>query len=496
MRKSVFHVLLGSLPCSTTLRYTLSLSLSLPMLFSILLFICFLIPLTLSLFSSSTHLPHSHSLTLMIQMEAMKGGGGGRVGMGEDHDIADGMQCTDHPFRNNPGAICAFCLQEKLGKLVSSSFPLPIHAPSSSSSSPSFRSDRPPSSSATRPSLPTTTTSPPAPSSSSSSSLPHSHSHYHHYYARRTRLPFLLSKNKKKKPSPNASSHLVLKRSKSTATPRRNHSFVDADHDAAIQDFSPRKRHGFWSFLYLSSKSSKKLNSKTFRDTNTNINNTPRISTINSAPGTASVKPKENSCSASSLRTDIVVQQDTNNGSTSPTTHATSLERKVSRSRSVGCGSRSFSGDFFERISTGFGDCTLRRVESQREGKPKVAGGGAAAVSRGGDHHHHHCMKERVRCGGLFSGFMMTSSSSSSSSSSYWVSSSADDAANGKSATVALSHNRGRSWGWAFASPMRAFSGKPSSKESNRRDIIRDANDNKNAAPNLSAIPSLLAVRS
>lgn len=105
-------------------------------------------------------------------------------------------------------------------------------------------------------------------------------------------------------------------------------------------------------------------------------------------------------------------------------------------------------------------------------------------------------MKERVTYGRLFSGFMMTSSSSSSSSSSYWVSSSADDAAavNGKSATVALSHNRGRSWGWAFASPMRAFSGKPSSKESNRRDIIRDAND-KNATPNLSAIPSLLAVR-
>ena len=431
--------------------------------------------------------------------QPMKGGGGGRVGVGEDHDISDGMQCTDHPFRNNPGAICAFCLQEKLGKLVSSSFPLPIHAPSSSSSSPSFRSDRPPSSSATRPSLPPTATSPPAPSSSSSSSsLPHSH--YHHYYARRTRLPFLLSKNKKKKPSPNASSHLVLKRSKSTATPRRNHSFLDADHD---QDFSPRKRHGFWSFLYLSSKSSKKLNSKSFTEssTNTNINisHPPRISTINSAPGTASVNPKENTSSASSLRTDIVVQQDANNNTgNSPTAHATSsMERKVSRSRSVGCGSRSFSGDFFERISTGFGDCTLRRVESQREGKPKVAGGGAAAVSRGGgDHHHHHCMKERVRCGGLFSGFMMTSSSSSSSSSSYWVSSSADDAANGKSATVALSHNRGRSWGWAFASPMRAFSGKPSSKESNRRDIIRDANDGKNAAPNLSAIPSLLAVRS
>ncbi|XP_022631516.1 uncharacterized protein LOC111240574 [Vigna radiata var. radiata] len=148
---------------------------------------------------------------------------------------------------------------------------------------------------------------------------------------------------------PLLTSHLV---SKSTATSRTNHSFLDANHD---QDFSPRKRHGFWSFLYLSSKSSKKLNSKSFRGTNTNtninVNHPPRISTINSAPGFTSVKPKENTSSASSVRTNIVVQQDTNNSSNSPTAHATSyMERKVSRSRSVGCGSRSFSGDFFERI--------------------------------------------------------------------------------------------------------------------------------------------------
>ncbi|XP_027333547.1 vitellogenin-2-like [Abrus precatorius] len=371
--------------------------------------------------------------------------------------MGDGMQCSDHPFRNNPGGICAFCLQEKLGKLVSSSFPLPIRASSSSSSSPSFT---------------------PASSSSSLSLSVNknaTHAHYHEYYTRRTRLPFLSAKKKKKKPSPSANtssasgvnSDIILKRSKSTATPRRGHSLVDADDDdIVIEDFSPRKRNGFWSFLYLSSKSSKN---------------------------------KDKCCSGSSLgrKSDIVVEEDN-----SPNTHTTasasasasSLERKVSRSRSVGCGSRSFSGDFFERISTGFGDCTLRRVESQREGKPKVSAGGAA-MNRGGDHHHHHhhhCMKERVRCGGLFGGFMMTSSSSSSSSSSYWVSS-ADDAVNGKSASVALSHSRGRSWGWAFASPMRAFTSKPSSKD-NRRDIIRDAND-KNATPNLSAIPSLLAVR-
>ncbi|WVY90484.1 hypothetical protein V8G54_035998 [Vigna mungo] len=149
---------------------------------------------------------------------------------------------------------------------------------------------------------------------------------------------------------PLLTSHLVLKRSKSTATPRTNHSFLDADND---RDFSPRKRHGFWSFLYPSSKSSKKLNSKNFRDTNTNVNvnHPPKISTINSTPGTTSVKSKENTSSATSLRIDIVVHQDTNNSSNSPIAHATSsMERKVSRSRSVGYGSRSFSSDFFERI--------------------------------------------------------------------------------------------------------------------------------------------------
>ncbi|XP_061349224.1 uncharacterized protein LOC133294551 [Gastrolobium bilobum] len=443
----------------------------------------------------------------MIHMEGIKGGGG-KVGVGED-DMGDGMQCSDHPYRNNPGGICAFCLQEKLGKLVSSSFPLPIRASSSSSSSPSFRSDIA-TSSITRPSTSITTTATSVVAAASSSSLALSSgkkngsddAHYHEYYTRRTRLPFLLAKKKKKKSSVNSSSSasgatsdVILKRSKSTATPRRARSLVDADDDMVVDGFSPRKRNGFWSFLYLSSSKSsasgKKLNSKSFRDSN----GTPRMSTINASATTVltTAKPKDKCCSGSSLgrKSDIVVEEE-NSPNSHTTASASSFERKVSRSRSVGCGSRSFSGDFFERISTGFGDCTLRRVESQREGKPKVAASGAA-INRGDHHHHHHCMKERVRCGGLFSGFMMTSSSSSSSSSSYLVSSSADDAMNGKSTAVALSHNRVRSWGWAFASPMRAFSSKPSSKD-NKRDIIRDAND-KNATPNLSAMPSLLAVR-
>ncbi|KDP27815.1 hypothetical protein JCGZ_18895 [Jatropha curcas] len=407
------------------------------------------------------------------------GGGGGRVGIGED-DMGDGMQCSDHPYRNNPGGICAFCLQEKLGKLVSSSFPLPIRGSSSSSSSPSFRSDigvgvgvgagnggaGPSLSLAVRPT-----------STKGRNDIGNNNSHYQEYYTRRARIPFLLAKKKKKIMVASSSDRdIVFKRSKSTTTPARNH-FLDASADDGDDfNFSPRSRRGrFWSFLYLSSSKStttKKSSMAVTRTTTTTTNG-------------SIVKPKEK-CLGSSLskKGDIAVVEDDDSPNSQATASASSFERKVSRSRSVGCGSRSFSGDFFERISTGFGDCTLRRVESQREGKPKIA----AATSN---------MKERVKCGGIFGGFMITSSSSSSSSSSYWVSSSTEDM-NGKSsgpgsvAAGPLAHGRSRSWGWAFASPMRAFS-KPSSKDG-KRDIIREAS-NKNTTPNLSAIPSLLAVR-
>ncbi|KAF1875501.1 hypothetical protein Lal_00006129 [Lupinus albus] len=426
-------------------------------------------------------------------------------GVGED-DMCDGMQCIDHPFRNNNnnnGGICAICLQEKLAKLVSSSFPLPIPPSTSSSSSPSFSSNNniPSTSSSTiRPSPSISLTTPPPPPPSTATSLPcptngtQSHHHHHQCCTRRARIPFLLPK-KKKKPSPtpnNSNNVVILKRSKSTATPssRGNFSVHDADH--VHEDLtSNRKRNGFWSFLYLSSNSkssssTKKLKSKSFRDPT-------RISSTINVPNTSSsttLKAKEK-CKSEV----VVVVEDDNNSCNSNTTTASatsSFERKVSRSRSVGCGSRSFSGDFFERISTGFGDCTLRRVESQREGKTKVNHNAAAATASGAPMN-----RERVRCGGLFSGFMMTSSSSSSSSSSsYWVSSSATEnnnndttMNNGKSVT--LSHGRAKTWAWAFASPMRAFTTKPSSKD-NRRDIVRDAN-HKNATPNLSAIPSLLS---
>ncbi|TKY72584.1 hypothetical protein E2542_SST01327 [Spatholobus suberectus] len=321
----------------------------------------------------------------------MEGGGGRVVGACDNEVGDDGMlQCTDHPHRTNPGGICAFCLQEKLGKLVSSSFP----PPSSSSSSPS--------------------SSPPSSPPVTSSSVKTNHDHH-----ARSRLPFLVpKKHNKKKPSTtttnnnNSSSspsgNIIFKRSKSTATPRRN-PFLHEN------DFSPRKRNRFWSFLYPSSKPSA------------------------SPAEPKSLGPTGDRCLGPSVskKSDHVTVEEEN---------ACLTSSKVSRSRSVGCGSRSFSGDFFERISSGLGDCALRRVESQREGKPKVA-----AVN--------HCMRERVTCAGIFGAFVMTSS--------------ADD-------------GRGRGWGWAFASPMRAFGGKVSSK--------RDASD-KSHSPNLSPIPSLLAVR-
>lgn len=403
----------------------------------------------------------------------MKGGvgvGGGRVGVGEE-DLGDGMQCSDHPYRNNPGGICAFCLQEKLGKLVSSSFPLPVRGSSSSSSSPSFRSDIGVGGSSNG-GAGTSLSLAARPTTTKCRNDGGSNGHYQEYYTRRARIPFLLAKKKKKimVASSTSDRDIVFKRSKSTTTPRRSH-FLDPATDDG-EDFSPRRR-GFWSFLYLSSSKPGPSTKKTEKVSSLAV--TTRAITTTSTNG-STVRPKEK-CLASSLSRKgdsiVVVEDDDDSPNSQATASASTFERKVSRSRSVGCGSRSFSGDFFERISTGFGDCTLRRVESQREGKP---------VTVGTSH-----MKGRVRCGGIFGGFIITSSSSSSSSS-YWVSSSAEDM-NGKSSGAGpLAHGRSRSWGWAFASPMRALSSKPSSKDG-KRDI------NRNTTPNLSGIPSLLAVR-
>ncbi|XP_073135828.1 uncharacterized protein [Henckelia pumila] len=337
-------------------------------------------------------------------------------------EVGEGnMQCMNHLYTNStPGGICAFCLQEKLGKLVSSSFSARVF-PSSASSSTSFRSDF----------GGTTTGAGSALQSHHFESSSTNTGSDTGYYNRRSRLSFILTQRRKKKKdeaiTSSDSTSIVFKRSKSTSTLRNGVQFLNEEKYS--EDFDRHKR-GFWSFRFLSKKKS----------------------------------------ATSRNREDLVVVDE--NGSPDEV----SLEIKVSRSRSVGCGSRSFSGDFLERISTGFGDCTLRRVESQREGKAK-----AASLHRNGQDY----MKERVKCGGIFSGFIIPSSSSSSSSS-YEDNNPREKSIPATHSSMRNpSHVRSKSWGWAFASPMRAF-GKPSTGK-------KVAVSSKNVAPNLAEIPSLLA---
>ncbi|WMV10074.1 hypothetical protein MTR67_003459 [Solanum verrucosum] len=333
---------------------------------------------------------------------------------GIEEDMGDGnMICTNHPYKNNtPGGICAFCLQEKLGKLVSSSFPSAIFPSSSSSSTPSFSTTT----------ATTTSTLPSLQTNQTNNNNQANVCNNHYGKMRKSRMPFLLSShyNKKKKDGGNSNGSVIatMKRSKSTTIPRNGMHFLNEEEE----DNNTPHRRRFWSFLYYSSSSKQQHSKKTVGN------------------GSMRSKKKEEEF--------VVVEENENESSPA-------VDRKVSRSRSVGCGSRSFSGDFFERISTGFGDCTLRRVESQREGnnKSKI--------------HHRN-------------------SASSSSSSSHWVSS--EENMNGKS-SIAPGRNRS-SWGWAFASPMRAFS-KTSSSSNGKRGA-----SNKNATtPNLAAIPSLLTAR-
>ncbi|XP_030460019.1 uncharacterized protein LOC115680358 [Syzygium oleosum] len=430
-------------------------------------------------------------------MEVIKEGGNeiNGVAADQDQDAGDGMQCADHPFRSNLGGICAFCLQEKLGKLVSSASPLPLPRPSSSSSassSPHFRSGAGPRGYAAALAPAAASSVAVGPAVSLPSGRRDGGGGGDVYHARRAAriVPFLLAKNKSRKKKKAAAGAtptaemISFKRSKSTATPRRGGGRFP-DEEAGNDDFSPRRRGGFWSFLHLSSYSAG--------------------SGSGSGSGSGGAVARRDSKSQSqsqytpsAMNGPVVEDGGSDNAGSSSASAATSFERKVSRSRSVGCGSRSFSGDFFERISTGFGDCTLRRVESQREAggrghqKPRIS------AAHGG---------ERVRCGGIFGGFAaMASSSSSSSSSSHWVSAgcSADQemAPNSSSRSSASAAVHGgprhyKSWGWAFASPMRAF-GRPANTKDVKREksvFARRNSNNATPSPNLAAIPSLLAVR-
>ncbi|KAJ8441699.1 hypothetical protein Cgig2_019086 [Carnegiea gigantea] len=419
------------------------------------------------------------------------GGGGAVVAVGDDMG-GDGMQCSDHPYRNNssPGGICAFCLQEKLGKLVSSSSSSFIRS-STSSSSPSFRSEQLPTLRLTPCSIAAATSTAALTAGSLSLSLSStsngdvSNGGFRHHNegsskgdgsTRRARIPFLLTQkrnNKKAMPASSSSSsgdnHVVLKRSKSTATPRSGRYLPSDSHD-----LSPRRR-GFWSFLHLSQKKPEKSS---------------RACKSTLQPPAAAAEPAASRAAQQQQQAVVVMVDEADSSPNSSGSNTTSFGRKVSRSRSVGCGSRSFSGDFFERISTGFGDCTLRRVESQREGRRSTSAARAAGE----------VIKGRVPCGGLFGGFVITSSSSSSS----WVSSAEDGNGPGRAATPGVGpmiNGRNRNWAWAFASPRRAF-GKTTTtatttiNKDGRTEIVVSANTSTAAAaPNLAAIPSLLAVR-
>lgn len=396
-------------------------------------------------------------------MEAARGKNASAVPPAAADDMADGMMCSNHPYRNNLGGICAFCLQEKLGKLVSSSFPFPVIDSPPPSSSPVCFTSEVASSTARTDGLSITTYSGSVVNPSSRS-------------PRMARIPFLLARRKKKKqlqgcPSVRGPPEDVLKRSKSSAGPRSvtGRHFLDAlgDNDDEY-DYSPRTRRtgggGFWSsLLHLSASSSSSSKSGASRKSEKNSGES-KVDTLSSF--------EEESPSVNG------------DGGRFP-----AFEGKVSRSRSVGCGSRSFSGDFFERISTGFGDCTLRRVVSHREVQ------NSNRTPKPSQQQH----EQRIyKCGGIFGGFMMIAAPSTSPS--YWVSSSTqtEDRHNhlqvaGKSSAPANgSHSRLRSWNWTFASPMRALA-RPSKDRKKEINIIRD-DSSKNSAPNLSAIPSLLTV--
>ena len=170
--------------------------------------------------------------------------------------------------------------------------------------------------------------------------------------------------------------------------------------------------------------------------------------------------------------------------SQSQVSSSSSFGRKVARSRSVGCGSRSFSGDFLERLSNGFGDCTLRRVESHREPKPhKMRGGGAlghlggAGADDDDEDDDVYASQHRIKCAGFFGGLGPASSS-------YWLSA-AEGAAGGARKSGGRSH---RSWAWALASPMRALRPTTSATSTKAITVVPPSHVTSNGATSASAL--------
>lgn len=267
-----------------------------------------------------------------------------------DDLASEGFQCSDHPYQSNPGGICAFCLQDRLGKLLTSSSSTPFFPPPSSPthSATAAAVIRPISTATVRRRTKLSFFKTKKALTGSGGYSPH-HS---------TSSRIAVASSSTTTSSSSSSSTSALRRSKSATTRRQLGGLAETAAD------TPRKRSFWsWSFLRRSDPKPQPIGSE-------NLSPLP-------LPPPAAAAPESPGGARSS-----------------------SFGRKVSRSRSVGCGSRSFSGDFLERISTGFGDCALRRVESQREG----------AACGGGDEDRRR-MKERVKCGGIFAGFGMLTSS-------------------------------------------------------------------------------------
>jgi hypothetical protein len=382
------------------------------------------------------------------------------------------MQCSKHPHKSNPnpGGICAFCLQEKLGKLVSSSNStssfFPLHPPPSSnnSSPPSFRTIQPNTNTTSSSSYTSYVKNHRSRSSRISSFLTSSSSHHHYQYKKKQQPPKSTSSSSSVAVAA-VPAALNLKRTKSVAPKPISDNPVNP---SSITMDSPRKK-SFWSFLYLSS-SSTGTSASPHNTTTTTTTTAGGTSTANAA---AMRRRSVSSFSSSrahghmgSTDDEGPAKRDAHSGtvmgedeSLSPggsQSHASSSSfgRKVARSRSVGCGSRSFSGDFLERLSNGFGDCTLRRVESHRESHSSKSN---KMVLPGqledDDDDCAEAHRMRIRCSGFFG----------SSSSSYWLSTATDGSARMSTGGVGRSH---RGWGWAFASPMRAFRPPPASSAS------------------------------
>ncbi|GJM85135.1 hypothetical protein PR202_ga01559 [Eleusine coracana subsp. coracana] len=157
-----------------------------------------------------------------------------------------------------------------------------------------------------------------------------------------------------------------LKRSKSVAPrPEEQHQFPYSSAASSLTAESPRKK-SFWSFLYLPSSHQAAAAAAPYGN------------------GVAAARRKSVSVASAAMTTLGRTLEAIGEPAESPSqvsSSSSSFGRKVARSRSVGCGSRSFSGDFLDRLS--FGDCTLRRVESHREPKPNHKTRGGAHLGGG-----------------------------------------------------------------------------------------------------------------